>query len=203
MHEEKQLLIEHGILDAIEKDARVTQSELARNLSISLGLCNAYLKRLINKGYVKAANFKLKNARYFLTPDGIALKIHLTKNYMLRSLDYYRILKNRCEEIVTQLKLSEARTVAFIGDEEVFEILFLYLCSTKIELLGVFVDRDIADLSQKTLFKHQVQNIKTLKDFTLKHSVDKFIISNTTASISVSQELLNIGSYSDNIINIF
>jgi len=145
MYEEKQIIIDHGILDAIEKDSKITQSELARSLSISLGLCNAYLKRLVNKGYVKVLNFKLKNARYLLTPDGIALKLKLTRSYILRSLDYYKVLKNRCEEIIKDLKLEEVRTISIVGANEIAEIFYLHLQNTRIKIIGVYDDKNIGN----------------------------------------------------------
>jgi len=171
MFEEKQIIIEHGILDAIEKDAKVTQSELARGLSISLGLCNAYLKRLVNKGYVKVLNFKLKNARYLLTPDGIALKLKLTRSYILRSLDYYKVLKNRSEDIIKGLKLEEVRTVAIVGANEIAEILYLYLQTTKIEINGVYDDTNIGN----KWFEYIIEDVKLVN----LAKVDKTIITDT------------------------
>lgn len=158
MQEEKKLLIEHGILDSIYKDARVTQSELSRTLSISIGLCNAYLKRLINKGYIKVANFKAKNIRYLLTPDGIAQKVILTRRYMLRSLDYYKVLKNRCEEIITELKLEEVRTIAIIGTNEVAEIFYLYLQNSKIEIKSVYDNKK----NGQNWFDFSIKSIKEI-----------------------------------------
>lgn len=181
MQEEKQLLIEHGILEAIQKDSKVTQSELARNLSISLGLCNAYLKRLVNKGYVKVLNFKLKNARYLLTPDGISLKVKLTRSYILRSLDYYKILKDRSEEIIKTLKLEEIRNIGIVGTNEVAEILYLYIQNTKIEIKGVY---DIKNISEKW-FKYSILDLNS----TNLDNIEKLIL--TDHSIKLDEKLLS------------
>ena len=44
-----------GLLDAVEQDRAHSQRHLASELGIALGLVNAYLKRCMKKGLVKAS----------------------------------------------------------------------------------------------------------------------------------------------------
>jgi DNA-binding MarR family transcriptional regulator len=41
------------LLEAVDSSHPPTQRELARDLNISLGLVNAFMKRLVKKGYFK------------------------------------------------------------------------------------------------------------------------------------------------------
>lgn len=174
MTEDKKIVIEHGILDLIDKDGRVTQTELSRSLRVSIGLVNAYIKRLVNKGYVKVSNVKTSTIKYMLTPEGLAQKYHLTRSYMAHSLDYYRKIKIAVEHRIVRLKLEEVRTVVFVGSGEIAEIMYLYLGDTKIKLLEVF--DDIQDGQEKMFFGYKVKTMGELAEYIKNNSVDKILL---------------------------
>ncbi|MEI6079111.1 MAG: winged helix-turn-helix transcriptional regulator [bacterium] len=174
MTEDKKIAIEHGILDLIDKDGRVTQTELSRSLRVSIGLVNAYLKNLIGKGYVKVSNVKASTIRYMLTPEGLAQKYYLTRSYMSHSLDFYRKIKIAVEHRIVRLKLEEVRTVVFVGSGEIAEIMYLYLGDTKIQLLDVF--DNIEGSSDKVFFGYKVKPIEELGNYLKDHDVDKILL---------------------------
>ena len=174
MTEDKKIVIEHGILDLIDKDGRVTQTELSRSLRVSIGLVNAYIKRLVNKGYVKVSNVKTSTIKYMLTPEGLAQKYHLTRSYMAHSLDYYRKIKVAVEHRIVRLKLEEVRTVVFVGSGEIAEIMYLYLGDTKIKLLEVF--DDLQDGNEKMFFGYKVKPINELAEYIKNNNVDKILL---------------------------
>ena len=68
----------YRLLRLLERRADVSQRELAAELGVSLGKVNYCLRALLDKGYIKAVNFKSsRNKRaylYQLTPAGIAAK---------------------------------------------------------------------------------------------------------------------------------
>lgn len=67
---DKDVLRTLRLLTEIESDVKVTQRSLSKKLGIALGLTNAYLKRLINKGFVKIHRASANDIRYMLTPSG-------------------------------------------------------------------------------------------------------------------------------------
>ena len=87
----------HLLLEALKNNPNATQRELAQEVGISLGKVNYCLKALIEKGWIKAGNFKRSNNKlgyvYLLTPMGIEEKAKLTKNYLTRKLVEYEELK--------------------------------------------------------------------------------------------------------------
>jgi len=175
MTEDKKMAIEHGILDLIDQDGRVTQTELARSLSVSIGLVNAYLRNLVHKGFVKVSNVKASTIKYMLTPEGMAQKYYLTRSYMSRSLDYYRRIKQAVESRIVRLKMQEVRTVVFVGNGEIAEIMHLYLGDTKIKLLGIFSD-DVKTPEERLFFGYNVQPMEMLKDYLKNNDVDKILL---------------------------
>ena len=92
------------VLRQIEDNPGITQRELAEELGVSLGKANYCLKALIQKGWVKANNFKNSNNKaayaYLLTPKGIEKKAQITVAYLKNKMQEYE----RLREEITQLK---------------------------------------------------------------------------------------------------
>ncbi len=84
------------ILRALSQNPEMTQRELAGELGISLGKVNYCLRALVDKGLIKAANFRRSQhkARYIyqLTPSGLSEKAGLTKRFLQRKLEEHEAL---------------------------------------------------------------------------------------------------------------
>jgi DNA-binding MarR family transcriptional regulator len=92
------------ILEALERNPETTQANLAAQLGVAVGSVNWYLKRLIRKGYVKATKMERRRLKYFVTPQGLAVKAHLTSQYMEASLRIYRELRQAAKETLAQVR---------------------------------------------------------------------------------------------------
>ncbi|MCS6930505.1 MAG: MarR family EPS-associated transcriptional regulator [Saprospiraceae bacterium] len=91
------------ILKILDAEPDISQRELAQRLGVSLGKTNYLLLALLAKGYIKAGNFlrardKLKYA-YVLSPEGLAAKLRLTRNYLARKEQEYEALRAEIETI--------------------------------------------------------------------------------------------------------
>ena len=95
------------IMRILQANPDLTQRELARMLGMSVGSLNYGLNALIDKGYVKMANFsKSKNKFkyvYLLTPQGIAEKMALTSRFLKRKMDEYEALRVEIEMLKLDL----------------------------------------------------------------------------------------------------
>jgi EPS-associated MarR family transcriptional regulator len=93
----------YRILKLLEADPQASQRKIADELGISLGRVNFCLQALIEKGLVKANNFRNSaNKRaylYLLTPKGIEERAIVTARFLKRKLDEYEILKRELEEL--------------------------------------------------------------------------------------------------------
>jgi len=96
------------VLRHLENDPEITQRALARELGISLGKANYCLKALIDKGLVKAGNFKNSNNKsayiYLLTPKGIEEKSRITLHYLKRKIDEYEKLRTEIDELKQEIQ---------------------------------------------------------------------------------------------------
>ena len=93
----------YRLLRLLEAKPHLSQRELARELGISLGKINYCLGALIEKGWVKARNFRNNRDKlsyaYLLTPSGIEEKAALTVNFLRRKMAEYDALKQEIEEL--------------------------------------------------------------------------------------------------------
>jgi len=94
--------IHFDLLRRLEQNPDCTQRELASEMGVSLGKVNYCLKKLVEKGWVKAKNFyrspKISHA-YILTPKGIEEKGKLTIEFLQRKMVEYEMLKSEIEQL--------------------------------------------------------------------------------------------------------
>jgi len=113
------------ILNHIEENPDTTQADLATQLGVAVGSVNWYLKRLINKGYIKVAQMQRRRLRYLLTPTGLSEKALLTAVFMQASLHWYRETRETSKELLDQVKQAGYDTVCIEGDGDLAEIVYL------------------------------------------------------------------------------
>jgi len=93
----------YRILKLLEADPHASQRRIADELGISLGRVNFCLQALIQKGLVKANNFRSSSSKraylYLLTPKGIEEKTMVTARFLKRKLQEYDALKRELEEL--------------------------------------------------------------------------------------------------------
>ena len=91
------------VLRALEANSELSQRQLAQELGVSLGGVNYALKALIERGFVKADNFRKSGSKvaylYVLTPKGIAEKSTLATAFLGRKLEEYEVLRQEIEAL--------------------------------------------------------------------------------------------------------
>jgi DNA-binding MarR family transcriptional regulator len=113
---------EYQLLDAISKDSTVTQASLASSLEMAVGSVNWYIKRLINRGYLKASRMDRTRLKYNLTPEGMTALTHRATQYALSSLQVYRDLRDSSKTIITRLQRNGISKVFLQGNNEFMDI---------------------------------------------------------------------------------
>lgn len=99
-HQEDAIL---RVFQIISKHPQLTSRELARKVGISNGSAYYLLISLIDKGYIKFANFKNSTQKtkysYLLTPKGIREKSLITSKFIVRKKQEYELLKKEIAEL--------------------------------------------------------------------------------------------------------
>jgi len=99
----------YKILKLLESNPEINQRQLATTLGISLGKANYCLKAIIERGWVKASNFRKnpnkKAYAYYLTAKGIEEKTKVTLRFLQFKQNEYETIQLELEELRKEAKL--------------------------------------------------------------------------------------------------
>jgi len=89
--------VRYKLMRLFEANPKMSQRDVARELGISVGKVNYCLKSLVEKGWIKATNFKNSRNKiaytYLLTPTGIEEKARVTARFLQTKMREYDELK--------------------------------------------------------------------------------------------------------------
>ena len=98
------------VLRQLEENPDITQRQLAEQLGVSLGKANYCLKALIDRGFIKARNFKNSDNKraylYVLTPRGIEEKSRISVSFLRRKMEEFEALRSEIEELQAEVRKS-------------------------------------------------------------------------------------------------
>jgi EPS-associated MarR family transcriptional regulator len=96
------------VLRALEQQPDLSQRQLADMLGVSLGKANYLLRALLDKGLLKARNFRNSQNKlayaYLITPRGMAEKAALTRGYLERKSEEYEALRDEIYKLKLELE---------------------------------------------------------------------------------------------------
>lgn len=105
----------YKILKELEANPEISQRELAKRLGVSLGRTNFCIQALIEKGLIKAQNFKNSPNKkvyiYYLTPKGMEAKASVTLKFLKQKIAEYQALKAELKHLQQEAKLIERITL--------------------------------------------------------------------------------------------
>ncbi len=101
-----------AVLRLLEQRPDMSQRELSESLGLSLGKTHYVLHALLDKGLVKARNFKRSDRKlayaYVLTPSGMSEKLRLTQSFLRRKEDEFEALRRTIATLRSELANSSA-----------------------------------------------------------------------------------------------
>jgi DNA-binding MarR family transcriptional regulator len=155
------------ILEEVGKDEVPSQRDIAKNLNISLGLVNSFIKRLARKGYLKITTIPSNRVKYLLTPKGALEKTRLTYQYIQYSYHFYKDTRTKLKLLFSELSEQKVKNIVFYGATDLAEIAFLSLQETPIQLLAIFDTKKTGS----SFLGLTIQHPKSLSEF----SFDKLL----------------------------
>jgi DNA-binding Lrp family transcriptional regulator len=182
------------ILSRIEENNRITQPEIAGLLGISLGLTNAFIKRIARKGYIKLTTIPRDRAKYLLTSQGIAEKSRLTLTYLQYSISFYKQAKQTISGAYAALEQEGVKDIVFYGIGEIAEIAYILLQQKQMRLTGVIDESHAGSVFMK-------RNVGTDADLS-RMSFDKIIITSFEAPHDIIMKLTRLEIPEDKILSL-
>lgn len=125
------------LLRAVDLNKSLTQRSLASDLGIALGLANIYIKKCVDKGFLKIKQAPRKRLFYYLTPKGFIEKANLTKDYLRYSYNFYRKVKIEFNKMIVNLEKKKIFNLVLSENSELAEIFLLASLDNEINILGI------------------------------------------------------------------
>ena len=116
---------EYRVLDEIAQDSMITQAGLSDRLGIAVGSVNWYIKRLIQRGWVKVSHLDRTRLKYDLTTEGMSVFTQRAVSYARDSLNVYTDFRHKAKQLVADLKEHGIRRVYLDGEDSMMDILRL------------------------------------------------------------------------------
>jgi len=96
------------VMRLLKANPRISQRQLAKELDVSLGKINYCVKALVEKGWVKARNFRTNKNKlayaYILTPKGLEQKARLTGKFLNRKQKEFELLRNEIQLLSEEIE---------------------------------------------------------------------------------------------------
>ena len=175
-----------GVLNAVEKNSRITQRDVAQNIGIALGLTNTYLKRCIKKGLIKVQQVPANRYAYYLTPRGFAEKSRLTGEYLSQGFQFFRVARNQLIEIFKICQQRKFKRIVLHGLTDIAEIAILSSSHSDVQIVGI-----IDSSSSHT----EYAGIPVVRDLNELEAFDAIIISDWGDSQTTLRSLSKILSF--------
>ena len=184
------------LLSEFEKSPEVTQRELSRKVGIALGLTNLLVRKLVQKGYIRATGTTWKRWLYTLTPAGLSHKVNLTVGYVNRVLSDYHTARSILIDELEALTLHRESRVAICGTGEFAELVYLALQSIGVEEITVFDSNGSGDRKFLGMPVHHAKDIRT-RDY------DRILIASLGNEQIRLEALDRYGLTADNAVTFF
>jgi EPS-associated MarR family transcriptional regulator len=97
------------ILKIVGEKPDISQRQLAIQLGVSLGKTNFLIRSLLEKGLIKAGNFRRAENKlkylYLLTPKGVGEKLRLTRAFLIRKEAEYEALQGEISALKREIRI--------------------------------------------------------------------------------------------------
>lgn len=113
--------LELAALRLLTERPDMSQRELALAMGLSLGKTHYCLRALMDRGWVKASNFRRSDRKlayaYVLTPSGLREKLALTRRFLVQKEQEFERLQATIAGLRAELATQSASRPAPLGEE--------------------------------------------------------------------------------------
>lgn len=115
------------ILEHIYYNDSLKQRDLADKAGISLGMTNAILKRLIEKGWLMTKRLNSRNISYVVSPAGMEEIFKRGYRYFKRTIDDVHQYKEGIEQLVSAAVKDGYKAITLVGESDL-DFIVEYAC---------------------------------------------------------------------------
>ena len=155
-----QELRELNLLQELEKNPVCSQRELSNKFGFALGITNACLKRMIQRGWIRVKDINHRRIGYYLTPKGVAEKTKLNHHLISWSLQHYSILRDIIGQRLQEMSVHGVKRVAFYGVSQEMELAYLLIQGAAMTLAGIVEDAE--KMNHTRLFGLELKDVNQI-----------------------------------------
>lgn len=116
------------VLEQIYIRQDVRQRDLAQGIGLSLGMTNAILKRLTQKGFLTVRKVNNRNIAYAVSPVGIDAIARKSYRYLKRTIKHVVDYKQAIEDVIAAAAEGGYTEVALVGPSDL-DFIVEHLCA--------------------------------------------------------------------------
>jgi EPS-associated MarR family transcriptional regulator len=117
--------INYNLLKILNRDADLTQREIAKRMGVSLGKANYCISEFAKKGLIKTQRFNESKTKfrylYILTPKGIEERARLTVSFLKRKIAEHEEIKKLIKELSREIEESSLADIDDVLPVEALE----------------------------------------------------------------------------------
>lgn len=148
---------ELNFLQELEKNPVVSQRELSNKFGIALGMTNACLRKMVQRGWIRVRGVNHRKIGYYLTPKGFAEKTRLTLHLISWAIRHYSALKNLMKKRFSELQGAGIGRVVFYGVSDEMEVAYTTLQASNLKLVGIVEDEE--RIVRKAIFGFELKGV--------------------------------------------
>ena len=191
---------EFMILDLIEKNAHVSQREMAVSIGVAVSMINGYINIFEQSKLITRKKHSTKTVEYFITKKGSERRKLLNISYLKSSNNIYIQAKDNIISFLNQIIDKGFKKIILYGAGEVAEILLQTIVTDKIIPIKVLAVVDDNPNKQK----HTIVNTKIISLSQVNQiDHDGMLISSHTNRVQMLKNLQQINYNQDKILNFF
>ena len=114
-HTEREL----AVLQVVHENNTTPQRDIAQRTGMSLGMTNAILKRLAQKGFVTMRKVKGRHMAYAVTPDGVHEIARRTYRYFRRTMQNVTQYKEAVDALIADAASNGVTEVVLVGESDI------------------------------------------------------------------------------------
>ncbi len=104
--------LDYELLRQLDVKNDSNQRDLAKRLGVSVGKINYCMRAVIDRGWVKANNFRRSDNKlayiYILTPSGVQAKMRLARKFLAHKEEEFERLQHEIDALRSEVSRAEA-----------------------------------------------------------------------------------------------
>jgi ribosomal protein S25 len=150
------------LLEELEKNPVVSQRKLSQKFKIALGLTNACLNKMANKGWIRIQGLNRRKIGYYVTPKGITEKAKLTLKMITCTIEQYSDLKKIIRTRLLEMKREGMHRIVFYGVGDEMEVAYITLQGVNLKLVGIVEDDE--KCKPQIIFGYELEPVSRIRE---------------------------------------